>query len=152
MSSRRHPHKPGFGKQVACGVAGGLLLVVGVALLVLPGPGLLLVLAGLLVLANGFPKAQKFVDPVERRAMQAAEESVSSSLRMVFSIGTGVVLIAAGVVWWVVPGLPLSGWATGASLILSGLILLGLLVVSYRRVQAQREAGSEPTTRTPSSA
>ena len=94
-------------------MGGGLLLVVGVVLLVLPGPGLLLVLAGLLVLANGFPAAQKFVDPVERRAMKAAEESVSSPLRMVFSIGTGVVLIAAGVVWWVVPGLPLGGWPTG---------------------------------------
>jgi Putative transmembrane protein (PGPGW) len=145
MSSRRHPHQPGFGKRVACGVGGGLLLLVGVALLVLPGPGLLLVLSGLLVLANGFPAAQRFVDPVEKRAMQAAEESVSSPLRMVFSIGTGVVLIAAGVVWWAMPTLPLGGWPTGVSLILSGLILLGLLVHSYRRVQAQR-AGTKPTT------
>jgi len=152
MNSRRHPHKPGFGKQVACGVGGGLLLLVGIALLVLPGPGLLLVLGGLLVLANGFPAAQRFVDPVERRAMQAAEESVSSPLRMVFSIGTGVVLIAAGVVWWVVPRLPLGGWPTGASLILSGLILLGLLVVSYRRVQAHRAAASDATPTTPTSA
>ena len=79
--------------------------------------------------------------------MQAAEESVSSPLRMVFSIGTGVVLIAAGVVWWVVPGLPLGGWPTGASLILSGLILLGLLVVSYRRVRSQ-QASSKATTAT----
>lgn len=138
MSSRRHPHQPGFGKRVLCGTAGGLLLLVGVALLVLPGPGLLLVLAGLLVLANGFPRAEKFVGPVEHRAMQAAEESVSSPLRMVFSIGTGVVLLAAGVVWWVVPGLPLGGWPTGTSLILSGLILLGLLVVSHRRVKAKQ--------------
>ena len=130
---------------MACGVGGGLLLVIGVALLVLPGPGLLLVLAGLLVLANGFPKVQKFVAPVERRAMQAAEESVSSPLRMVFSIGTGVVLIAAGVVWWVVPGLPLGGWPTGASLILSGLILLGVLVVSYRHVRS-RQTSSKATT------
>lgn len=145
MNSRRHPHKPGFGKQVACGVGGGLLLLVGIALLVLPGPGLLLVLGGLLVLANGFPAAQRFVDPVERRAMHAAEESVSSPLRMAFSIGTGVVLIAAGVVWWVVPRLPLGGWPTGASLILSGLILLGLLVVSYRRVQAHRAASPDAT-------
>ena len=148
MSSRRHPHQPGFGKRVACGIGGGLLLVVGVALLVLPGPGLLLVLAGLLVLANGFPKAQKFVAPVEKRAMQAAEESVSSPLRMVFSIGTGVALMAAGVVWWVVPGLPLGGWPTGASLELSGLILLGLLVVSYRRVQAKKTSTSDTATTT----
>jgi putative transmembrane protein PGPGW len=145
MNSRRHPHKPGFGRRVACGVGGGLLLLVGIALLVLPGPGLLLVLGGLLVLANGFPKVQKFVAPVERRAMQAAEESVSSPLRMVLSIGTGVVLIAAGVVWWVVPGLPLGGWPTGASLILSGLILLGVLVVSYRHVRS-RQASSKATT------
>ena len=142
MDTRHHTPRPGLAKRVACGVGGGLLLLVGIALLVLPGPGLLLVLAGLLVLANGFPAAQRFVEPVEKRAMQAAEESVSSPLRMVFSIGTGLVLIAAGVVWWVVRSLPLSGWPTGASLILSGLILLGLLVVSYRRVKAQREAGS----------
>jgi len=146
MSSRSHPHKPGFGKRVACGTGGGLLLVVGVALLVLPGPGLLLVLAGLLVLANGFPKAQKFVEPVERRAMKAAEESVASPLRLVFSVGTGVALMAAGVVWWVVPGLPLGGWPTGVSLELSGLILLGLLVVSYRRVRGKKTTASVTTT------
>ena len=117
-------------------------------MLVLPGPGLLLVLAGLLVLANGFPKVQKFVAPVERRAMQAAEESVSSPLRMVLSIGTGVVLIAAGVVWWVVPGLPLGGWPTGASLILSGLIVLGVLVVSYRHVRSQQTSSTATTAAT----
>ena len=148
MESRRHAHSPGFAKRVACGIGGGLLLVIGVALLVLPGPGLLLVLAGLLVLANGFPKVQKFVAPVERRAMQAAEESVSSPLRMVFSIGTGVVLIAAGVVWWVVPGLPLGGWPTGASLILSGLILLGVLVVSYRHVRSRQTSSTATTAAT----
>jgi hypothetical protein len=123
---------------VICGVVGVVLLVAGVALLVLPGPGLLLVLGGLLVLANGFPAAQRFVDPVEKRAMHAAEESVSSPLRIVFSVGTGLVLIAAGIVWGLRPDLPLGGWATGASLILSGLVLLGLLVVSYRRVTKRR--------------
>ena len=148
MESRHHSHQPGFAKRVVCGVGGGLLLVIGVALLVLPGPGLLLVLAGLLVLANGFPKVQKFVAPVERRAMQAAEESVSSPLRMVFSIGTGVLLIAAGVVWWVVPGLPLGGWPTGASLILSGLILLGVLVISYRHVRSRRTSSKATTAAT----
>jgi hypothetical protein len=121
-----------------CGVAGSLLLLTGVALLVLPGPGLLLVLGGMLVLANGFPAAQRFVDPVERRAMQAAEESVSSPLRIAFSVGTGLVLITAGVVWWLRPNLPLGGWPTGISLILSGLILLTLLVVSHRRVKRRR--------------
>jgi hypothetical protein len=142
MSSRADAPAPGLAKRVACGIGGGLLLIVGVVLLVLPGPGLLLVLAGLLVLANGFPAAQRFVEPVQKRAMQAAEESVSSPLRILFSVGTGLVLIAAGVVWWVKPDLPLGGWPTGVSLILSGIVLLVLLVVSYRRVQQERNAGS----------
>ena len=140
MSSRGQAPAPpsSLAKKVVFGLGGGLLLVAGVALLILPGPGLLLVLAGLLVLANAFPAAQRFVAPVRKRAMQAAEESVSSPLRIAFSVGAGLVLIAAGVVWWVRPDLPLGGWPTGVSLILSGIILLVLLVVSYRRVQAGR--------------
>jgi cell division protein FtsW (lipid II flippase) len=81
------------------GCAGGLLLIAGVALLVLPGPGLLLVLAGLIVLANAFPAMQRFVAPVRKRATKAMEESVSSPLRLAFAVATGLVLIAAGVVW-----------------------------------------------------
>ena len=139
-SSRPRARQPGIGKRVACAVAGGVLVIVGIVLLVLPGPGLLLVLAGLLVLSHGFPAVERYVDPVQDRAMKAAEESVSSPLRIVFSVGTGLVLIAAGVVWGLRPTLPLGGWATGASLILSGIILLALLVVSYRRVkQGRRE-------------
>ena len=34
-----------------------------------------------------------------------------------------------------VPTLPLGGWPSGSSLILSGIILLALLVISYRRVK-----------------
>jgi len=125
-------------KKVGVGVLGGVLLIVGVALLVLPGPGLLLVLAGLLVLANAFPAARRFVGPVRERARKAAEASVSTRLRLAFSVLTGIALIAAGVVWWLVPTLPLGGWPTGSSLILSGIILLALLVVSYRRVKGRR--------------
>ena len=138
MSSRTDTPTPGLAKRLVCGIGGGLLLILGVVLLVLPGPGLLLVLGGLIVLANAFPSVQRFVAPVERRAVQAAEQSVSSPLRIVFSAGTGVVLIAAGVLWGLKPDLPLGGWATGSGLILSGIILLVLLVVSYRRVKQGR--------------
>jgi Putative transmembrane protein (PGPGW) len=127
-------------KRALALVAGGVVLIVGIVLLVLPGPGLLLILAGLLILSNQFPAVEKYVDPVEKRALKAAEESVSSPLRIAGSVLAGAALIAAGVVWWTFPQLPLGGWPTGSSLILSGLILLALLGFSYRRVQARRAA------------
>jgi hypothetical protein len=128
-------------KRVGALIAGGLLLLVGVALLVLPGPGLLLVLAGLLVLGNEFPAVERYIDPVQDRAMAAAEQSVSSPLRLTGSILAGLVLIGAGIAWGVLGDrVPLGGWPTGSSLILSGVILLGLLVWSLRRVRRKRAA------------
>jgi hypothetical protein len=130
-------NRSGPAKRIAVLVAGGLLVVIGIVLLVLPGPGLLLVLAGLLVLSSEFPAVNRYIDPIEHRAMQAAEQSVSSPLRLTCSILAGLGLIAAGVVWGLVKTLPLGGWPTGTSLILSGVALLGLLIYSYRRVRAR---------------
>jgi uncharacterized membrane protein YhiD involved in acid resistance len=132
----------GIGKQakrILITVAGAILLVVGVLLLVLPGPGLLLVLAGLLLLASEFPALERYVDPVRDRAMKAAEESVSSPLRIAGSVLAGLALLAAGIVWGTVKSLPFSGWSTGSSLILSSVVLFALLIWSYRRVKSRRE-------------
>jgi hypothetical protein len=114
-------------------VVGGLLVLVGALLLVLPGPGLLIILAGLLVLASEFPALERHVDPVRERAMKAAADSVSSPLRIAGSVLAGGALIGAGIVWAIVPDLPFGGWSTGSSLIISGIILFGLLFWSYRR-------------------
>jgi hypothetical protein len=134
-----HDEKSNPAKRAAALVGGGLLVVVGVALLVLPGPGLLLVLAGLVVLSNQFPSVEKYVDPVQDRAMKAAEQSVSSPLRIAGSVLAGLALIGGGIAWGLLgKRVWLGGWPTGSSLILSGLVLLALLVYSYRRVQAKR--------------
>jgi hypothetical protein len=125
-------------KRVTVLLVGGALVLVGIALVVLPGPGLLLVLGGLLVISSEFPAVDKYIDPVQHKAMEAAETSVSSPLRLTGSILGGMALIGAGVFWGVNKWLPLGGWPTGSSLILSGLVLLGLLVYSYWRVQKKR--------------
>ncbi|GAA1227469.1 hypothetical protein GCM10009676_07150 [Prauserella halophila] len=117
-------------------VVGSVVLLVGLALLVLPGPGLLLVLAGLIALAAAFPTLQRHIEPVRERAMQAAESSVASPLRIAGSVLAGLGLIGAGVVWGIVPWVPLAGWTTGVSLILSGIVLLALLYYSHRHVKA----------------
>jgi Putative transmembrane protein (PGPGW) len=47
--------------------------VVGLALLVLPGPGLLLLTAGLALLATEFPWAQRWLTRLRGHAKQAAQ-------------------------------------------------------------------------------
>jgi hypothetical protein len=127
-------------RRVSFAVLGTLLLAAGAALLVLPGPGMLLVFAGLALLATVFPSLQRFVEPVRRQAMKTAADSVSSPWRLLASTAFGAALVAAGVVWGMVDGLPFGGWAAGGSLVLSGLVVFGLLIYSLR--QARRDPGS----------
>ncbi|WP_443045028.1 PGPGW domain-containing protein [Streptomyces sp. NBC_00223] len=136
---RLHP-----AKRLVLGIAGGVLTLIGTALLVLPGPGLLLVLAGLIMLSRAVPPLARFVAPVRNQAMVAAEASVTSAWRIAGSVLAGLALVAAGIVWGVplVSQLPFTGWSTGSSLILSGVVLFTLLVWSYRRVHGSRRVHS----------
>jgi len=58
-------------KRIAVAVLGTVLVVGGVAMLALPGPGLLVVLAGLAVLANEFAWAKSALALTKRKAGQA---------------------------------------------------------------------------------
>ncbi|MEE1927897.1 PGPGW domain-containing protein [Streptomyces sp. TRM 70351] len=126
----------GHAKRVVLATVGGTLLLVGIALLVLPGPGLLLVLSGMVLLSRAVPSLARHVEPVRARAMKAAADSVASPWRIAGSVLTGLALIGSGLAWGLLPALPFAGWTTGASLIVSGVILFTLLVWSHRRVRA----------------
>lgn len=56
------------GKRVAATVIGSSLIGVGIVLLVIPGPGLLLIIAGLAVLATEYEWARRALDSAKARA------------------------------------------------------------------------------------
>jgi uncharacterized protein (TIGR02611 family) len=58
-------------KRIAVAVVGAALLVAGVAMLALPGPGFLVVIAGLAVLATEFAWASAALSIAKRKAAQA---------------------------------------------------------------------------------
>ncbi len=60
-------------RRVAVAVVGAALVAAGLAMLVLPGPGLLVVLAGLAVLATEFAWAQRTLERTRDRARRGAE-------------------------------------------------------------------------------
>lgn len=59
------------GKRIAVSVAGLVLLVLGLAMMVLPGPGILFILAGLAVLATEYVWAQRMLNYAKTKAEQA---------------------------------------------------------------------------------
>lgn len=138
-------------KNVTVEVLGWLLLVAGVAALVLPGPGLLMLFAGVALLSQRYEWAARRVDPIRLRAMRGAAYGVATPLRIAASLAGVVWLWAIGALWlwgpaqpswWSLPDsiwLP-GGAAAGVSLVASGFLALALLVWSYRRFHDDPEA------------
>ncbi|HLR97086.1 MAG TPA: PGPGW domain-containing protein [Jiangellaceae bacterium] len=122
---------------------GWSLVVAGVAMLALPGPGLLGLLAGLVILSNSYPFARRFTEPVRVMAHRAAKESVEAWWRIALGVAGGATLIACGIVWAQVGWLPFSGLGTGIPLMISGVIAWGLLAYSWHvyrpLVRAERD-------------
>ncbi len=63
------------GKRIAVFVLGMALVVAGVAMLVLPGPGIVVIIAGLAVLATEFAWAERMLDSAKRHAAKAATKA-----------------------------------------------------------------------------
>ncbi len=58
---------PAPARRIGVSVLGGALLILGIVLLPLPGPGLLVIAAGLAVLATEFPWAERLLGRVRDR-------------------------------------------------------------------------------------
>jgi hypothetical protein len=130
-------------RKIAVTILGWALVLLGLAAIILPGPGLLLLLLGLIVLSQEYEWASRRVEPVKLRAFDVARQGVSSYPRILLSTLGACCLLAAGIGWGVNPSiptigpvgpnLPAGGWVTGASLIGSSVIAFGLLAYSIRR-------------------
>ena len=129
---------------------GWLLVTLGVAALVLPGPGLILLAAGLAVLAQHYGWARRRLEPVQRRAWQAARTTVKDRRHITAAVLVALGTVAVGLVWGLRPSAPgwwplgeqwwlPGGWGTGSSLMASGLIALGLVVWSWVRFRPGKE-------------
>lgn len=131
-------------KALVLEVTGWTLVLAGVAALALPGPGLLLLFAGLVVLSQRYEWADRRVEPVKRQALKTASDGVQTWPRIAASTLGVLWLVGLGIFWGIGPPAPdwwpvrdswwlIGGWGSGATLIASGLFALVLLVYSFRR-------------------
>lgn len=130
-------------RRLVLEIVGWALVVGGIAALVLPGPGLLMLVGGLAVLSEQYEWAERRLEPVKVMAYKAAADGVQTWPRIIASCSGAIALGAVGVYWGIRPDAPdwwplreswwlIGGWGTGATLILSALIALGFIVYSFR--------------------
>ncbi len=129
-------------KRILVEGAGWILVLVGIAALVLPGPGLLALFAGVALLATQYEWAERRLEPVKKAALRTAADSVKTWPRILMSTLGVIWLIALGIYWGIGPEAPswwpiadtwwlVGGWGTGATLIGSGILAGAMVVYSY---------------------
>ncbi len=62
------------GKRIAVSIAGGALVLLGLVLMVLPGPGIPLLIAGLAILATEYVWAQRALNYAKDKAKRASDK------------------------------------------------------------------------------
>jgi hypothetical protein len=141
----------GAAKRIGLEVVGWTLVVAGIAALILPGPGLLMIAGGLIILSQQYEWAERRVEPIKREALKGAAKSVETWPKILMTSAMILLIAAGGVLWFVHPDAP-SWWpiseswwlpggkATSISQFLSALIALVLLVWSYRTYHGKPQA------------
>jgi hypothetical protein len=114
-------------------VVGGLLTLAGIALLVLPGPGFVLVAAGLAVLATKFAWAARPLAYAKDKAQVGMDEVAQSKRRTALAVVGALALLVAGILEIAGVDLPWVNLLTAAMLMVSGLGLLGTIVYARMR-------------------
>jgi|GEM_PF-409674 uncharacterized protein (TIGR02611 family) len=130
-------------KRLAVLVLGGAVMLAGLAMLVLPGPGVLIVIVGLAILATEFAWAERALDATAGRAGRAvASVSANPAGRRLLALSGGVLVLGGIVVTLLLPAWRL----VGLSVALAGAIALGTLHPAVHRWLdgRQRRTAEEP--------
>ncbi len=140
-------------KKIVVTIVGVAVVVLGIALMPLPGPGLVVLVGGLAILASEYAWARRLLVTAKDRAQDAQQAAVASPIRTAGTFLFAAGLIAVGVATFVVDDVPwpvLDSWldaawspVTGGVLAASGLLLVGTTIYAMRN--ARSPAAPEPT-------
>ncbi|SDO83281.1 Putative transmembrane protein (PGPGW) [Nakamurella panacisegetis] len=120
-------------KRAAVAILGIALLLIGIALLVLPGPGFLLIAAALALLATQFEWAKVPLDYAWGKAQDGIDQVARNRWQTGLSVLSALVLVAIGIVELAGVAVPWVNTLAAITLIISGLILVGTIVYALRR-------------------
>jgi len=126
-------------KRFAVTIVGVALLVLGAAMMVLPGPGILVIVAGLALLATEYVWARRMLKTAQAQAEKVQEAAVASPLRTAATVLFGVALLGVGLAMVFLRDVDLPFWSpvTGGILAVTALILLATTYLTIRNAKGR---------------
>ena len=112
-------------KRLLVFIVGVAVLVAGVAMLALPGPGVVVIIVGLVILATEFAWAERMLDKTTEKAAGAATKVTGNKSGQLALAASGVGMIIGGIVIAVVSN---TFMAVGISVTIAGVIGLCTLL------------------------
>lgn len=141
-------------RRFAVTIVGVALLVVGAAMMVLPGPGILGIVAGLAVLATEYVWARRLLTRAKEQAEKVQEAAVASPWRTAGSVLTAVGMIVVGILMITIDDVAwpvLDRWidavwgpVTGSILAVSGVVVI---TTTWLTIRSAKGRGSTYTPR-----
>jgi intracellular septation protein A len=126
-------------KRFAVTIVGALLLLLGAAMMILPGPGILVIVAGLAVLATEYVWAQRLLKRARSQAEKVQEAAVASPARTAGTVLFGVGLLTLGLAMVFARDVDVPFWSpvTGSILAVTAAILLVTTYLTFRAARGQ---------------
>jgi hypothetical protein len=126
-------------KRFAVTLVGVALLLLGAAMMVLPGPGILVIVGGLALLATEYVWARRLLKTARAKAEEVQEAAVASPLRTAGTLVFGVGLLAVGLAMVFLRDVDLPFWSpvTGGIIAVTALILLATTYLTLRAAKGQ---------------
>ena len=133
-------------KRFAVTIVGVALLLLGAAMMVLPGPGILVIVGGLALLATEYVWARKMLKTAQAQAEKVQEAAVASPVRTAATVLFGVAMLGVGLAMVFLRDVDLPFWSplTGGIMAVTALILLATTYLTLRAAKG-RETTYTPT-------
>jgi len=136
-------------KRLAVFLLGAAVLGAGAAMLVLPGPGIVVILVGLAILASEFVWAERALDRATGTAAAAAGKVAGNRSGRLALVASGLCMVVGGGTVAVLVG---EHRAMGVSVLVGGLIGLATLLPAVQRWLESRTVATPATTSVPEQA
>lgn len=138
--ARRHRRTVRLIRKVVLTALGVAILGAGIAMLFIPGPGGLAIVLGLFVLSLEYEWAERRLDQIRDKVVEAAHKAAASRLQTTVAVLSSIAMIVGGILWAVQEDWPLSSWYTGGTLAFGGVLALatiGWSILDLRKHRAR---------------